>query len=549
VVPRVLVVDDDTECWAPTTRALQQEGHVALVAAANDSVIDLVTAHEIDVVLMDLRSQVQAAMDLLGMVKGASPETEVIVATGTDILVDDALALLRRGAFDIIRKPFGAGQVVSAVLAAIERRQTAHSAADLLRESQRMLSFEERDRLPAMIVDLGQRVMQADVVSLMLRDTRGHLYIAHAQGLEPEVRMATRLQVGQRVAGRIAELRKPVLISAALVRDPRFEDLVPFGRVRSSIVHPLLSGDRLIGVLNIGRSAAAPPFSESDLPRASVIASGAVSALETLRQWQRIGMAERLATVAQVASSAANEINSPLAAIVGQADLALDSVNSLLGRIQPGETIQMNDLRAALAEIKECLGSAQDAALALQEVAHDLRIAAQSDTSFGGRLELNENIRAAVRLATGEARRPTSIVRNVEPGLFVAGDASQLCQAFLSVIHTASRAMRDASTPAPEIQIRSAHVEGGFRVDVIDNGPGIPTDEIARMLEPFHAARGGRPVLGLSIVNEIVQGFGGRLEVTSEAGQGTTFSIYLPAAPIHESVGSHCQDAAASDSP
>jgi C4-dicarboxylate-specific signal transduction histidine kinase len=531
------------------TRALQQEGHIALVAAANDSVIDLVTAHEIAVVLMALRNEAQAALDLLGMVKVASPETEVIVATGTDLLVDDAIALLRRGAFDIVRKPFRASQVVAAVLAAIERRRIAHSAADLLRESQRLLSFEERDRLPAMIVDLGQRAMQADVVSLMLRDTSGHLYIAHAQGLEPEVRMATRLQVGQRVAGRIAELRKPVLISAALARDPRFEDLVPFGRVRSSIVYPLLSGNRLVGVLNIGRSAAAAPFNESDLPRAGVIASGAVSALETLRQWQHSGMAEHLATVAQVASSAANEIDSPLAAIIGHADLALDSVNSLLGRTRPGETIQMNDLRAALAEIKECLGNAQDAALALQEVTHDLRIAAQSKTSFGGRLELSESIRAAVRLATGEGRRPTSIIRKVEPGLFVAGDASQLCQVLLSVIHTASRAIRDASTPAPEVQIRSAHVDGGFRVDVIDNGPGIPTDEIARMLEPFHAPRGGRSVLGLSTVNEIVQTFGGRLEVTSEEGQGTTFSIYLPAAPIYESVGSLCQDAAASDPP
>jgi two-component system NtrC family sensor kinase len=530
-VPRVLILDDDAEAWGPTAQAIQQRGLGVLVSSANDSAIDLVTACEAEVVILELRSPARSGLDFMAQLKAASPDTEVIL-TASDVSVEETIAAHREGAFDVVRRPFQPCELGPAILRAIDKRKRARDGAAILREGQRLLSVRERESLPSLAVEYTRRAMRADVVSLMLRDTAGRLYIAHAHGLPTEVLSTTRLQMGQRVAGRIAELRAPVLIDDSLFRDERFEDLVPFGRVQSSIVYPLLSGERVIGVLNIGRSAAEEPFTPADLKRAGVVTSQVVLALETLKQWQRTGMTDRLAIVAQIAASVAHEINNPLSAVVGQSDLALDSVEAVLSSLKPGATLVVDDLRAALIDIRHRLEDARVAASAMEAVTSDLRAAVQGDGTHGQTIELGETIRAATRLATAEVRRKTAIVRNIDPELFVAGDSGLLCQVFLNLVVNANQALRAAATPAPEIKIVATRVGGEIRVDVIDNGPGIAPEDLARIFEPFSSQKGARLGLGLSIASDIVQAFGGRLEVSSKVGEGSSFSVYLPSAPL-----------------
>jgi signal transduction histidine kinase len=531
LVPRVLVFDDDAEAWAPVVRALRQAGQGVLVSDAAQSAVELVTACEAEVAVVKMGATGLETLDLIARIRRVSPETEIIVIAG-DVAFEDAVAVVRQGAFDVIRRPLSPCSVVPVVLRAIATRKKARDTAALLREGQRLLLVRERERLPALIVDFARKGMRADVVSLMLRDTTGRLYIAHAHGLPADLLATTRLRVGQRIAGRIAEMRAPVLVSDATLRDPRFEDVVPFGRVRSSIVYPLLSGDRLLGVLNIGRSEAEEPYSEPDLARAGLIVSQALQALEGQRHWQRTGMADRLAIVGQVASSVAHEINNPLSAISGQHELALESIDGALGRLERGASPAAEQLRTALNEIRRCIEDAQVATASMLAVASDLRLAAQSEQGEAQIFELGEAIRAAVRLATAELRRRIAIVRRVESGLLVEGDPGRLCQVFLGLLLHANQSLCAAATAAPEIRIDSTRIDDEFRIDVTDNGPGIAAEELAQIFEPFYADKGSRAGfgLGLSIASDIVQGLGGRIEVRSKVGQGTSFSVYLPAA-------------------
>jgi signal transduction histidine kinase len=489
-------------------------------------------ACEAEVVILEMVGAGRDILELIPTLRSASPETQIIL-TVRDVAFEDAVTALRLGAFDVIRKPCGPGEVVPAVLRAIEARKKAKDAEALLREGQRLLVVRERERLPALVVDLTQKAMRADVVSLMLRDTSGRLYIAHAHGLPSDLLATTRLQIGERIAGRIAELRAPVLVGDAFLRDERFEDVVPFGRVRSSIIYPLLSGHRLIGMLNIGRSDAEEPFAEADLARAGIVASQVVLALEAQRQCQRAGMADRLAIVGQVALSVAHEINSPLAAISGQQELALESVDAVLASLKPGPTPTAEQLRSALIDARKCLEDAQVATASVLAVASDLRLAVRSESSQDRVVDLGETIRAAVRLATAEVKRQTSIVRRVEPGLVVSGDSGHLCQVFLCLLLNANQALRASETSVPEIRIESMRNGDEFRIDVIDNGPAIPPEDLAQIFEPFYTGKGARAGagIGLSVANDIVQGLGGRIDVTSKEGEGTSFSVYLPAAP------------------
>jgi signal transduction histidine kinase/ActR/RegA family two-component response regulator len=529
--PRVLILDDDAESWAPIIRSVQALGLGTLVRGADPSIVELVADYAPDVVVVESRGAVNASLELVARVKAASPRTEVVVIV-TNPSVVDLVATYRVGAFDVVTRPFQASDVAQAILAGVEKRQSAQDAAVLLREGQNLLTVRDREHLPALAVDFARRSMKADVVSLMLKDTAGRLYIAHAHGLPADLLPGTRLQIGQRVAGRVAELRAPVLIDDALQKDERFEDLVPFGRVRSSIVHPLLAGERVMGILNIGRSTADQPFNHADLERAGVISGQISLALDTLRQWQRTGMVDRLAIVSQVAGSVAHEINNPLAALVGQTDLALESITGLLARSRPGSPLPVEDLRAALVDVRECLADAREAAASIEVVASDLRSAAQNDGTEEAVSNLAETVRAATRLATTEVRRQTTISRNVEPTLFVAGDSGLLCQVFLSLILNAHQALRAAATPRPEIRIASSQSNGEVRIDVIDNGPGVAPEHITRIFEPFYleATSRLRPGLGLSIAHDIVQGLGGRMDVIAKPGEGTMFSVYLTVA-------------------
>ena len=122
------------------------------------------------------------------------------------------------------------------------------------------------------------------------------------------------------------------------------------------------------------------------------------------------------------------------------------------------------------------------------------------------------------------------IVRNYGPTPAIQCDLSQLNQVFLNIIKNAAQA-----TPVDgQITITTSPAAGaGVRVDIADNGAGIPPEELPRVFEAFFSARkeDGGTGLGLSISQKIVENHGGRIEVVSRPGDGTTFSIHLPPAP------------------
>ena len=109
-------------------------------------------------------------------------------------------------------------------------------------------------------------------------------------------------------------------------------------------------------------------------------------------------------------------------------------------------------------------------------------------------------------------------------------DLSQLNQVFLNVIKNAAQ----ATQPDGEIVITtSAAADAGVRVDIADNGAGIPEQDLPQIFEAFFTGRkeDGGTGLGLSISQKIVESHGGSIGVVSSPGLGATFSIFLPPVP------------------
>ena len=182
--------------------------------------------------------------------------------------------------------------------------------------------------------------------------------------------------------------------------------------------------------------------------------------------------------------------------------------------------------REATAEILADLSEAADEAASAVE---QLRVFGPSRSGKVSRVRL----RALVERAGGALRR--ALPRAIEVKLDLGGDPIVRAEEghLLRVITNLALNGRDAMRGRGTLTLRLREAEGGAEaaLDVVDTGEGM-SDEVKRHLfEPFFTTKGDRGTgLGLASVQDLVQGAGGRLEVESAPGRGSTFTVYLPVA-------------------
>jgi nitrogen-specific signal transduction histidine kinase len=229
---------------------------------------------------------------------------------------------------------------------------------------------------------------------------------------------------------------------------------------------------------------------------------------------------DRMATVGATLAGVAHELNNPLAAIVGFSQL-------LLKKSWPDED------RAALEAIRH---EASRSAAIVKDL---LALVRKRSVSGHAPTDLNDVVSyiARTRRYTFETAG-IACVLELDPRLpFVVGERTQLEQVVLNLLNNAEQALR-ASVDAPKrpqggrITIRTRRDGPNVRLDVEDNGPGIPDDVQNEIWNPFWTSRtgGGEGTgLGLVIVRDIVADHGGAVELDASVPGVTRFSIRLPA--------------------
>jgi signal transduction histidine kinase len=109
----------------------------------------------------------------------------------------------------------------------------------------------------------------------------------------------------------------------------------------------------------------------------------------------------------------------------------------------------------------------------------------------------------------------------------VNGDAYYLRQVFENLVRNAREAMEEHEEP-PRLWVSVARAGTQAEVKVTDNGPGVAPENLQSIFQPFVSTKGKGMGLGLAICRDIVEGHGGRLDVESTVGRGTTFTVSLP---------------------
>ncbi|MDO9531734.1 MAG: ATP-binding protein, partial [Deltaproteobacteria bacterium] len=226
----------------------------------------------------------------------------------------------------------------------------------------------------------------------------------------------------------------------------------------------------------------------------------------------------KMAALGKMAAGIAHEINNPLAVIGEKAGWMKD----LLGMEDMDGSENFQELLDAVNKIEYHVVRART-------VTHRLLGFARRMEPMAERINVNEILDESIEFLKNEARyRSIEIQANYAPDLpLTTTDQAQLQQVFLNIINNAI----DAIGKDGEITINTRITKNNeIRVEIHDNGPGIPKEVLQKIFDPFFTTKevGKGTGLGLSISYSIIEKLGGRIMVASEEGQGTTFTIYLP---------------------
>ncbi|MBI2543764.1 MAG: GAF domain-containing protein [Candidatus Rokubacteria bacterium] len=389
----------------------------------------------------------------------------------------------------------------------------------------RSLDFEEvlEKSLAALTEVTGHELasfhlLSPDGRSLILRGHRGlsarlrdvNLTLPFGEGLIGQAAARGRTLVVDNV------LASPDLLLAA-------RPVVEAEGIKGFVSVPIRARDRILGTLSLGRQTP-DPFSDEEVTLLEAAADQIGLALDNARLYSEIRRqleelrrtqaelihAEKLSAVGELAAGVAHEINNPLTTILGEIQLLL---LSNLG-----------------AEVKDHFQVISDETVRAARIVQSLLLCAGRYPPQRTLCTVTDQLRRVLDLKGYQLRTDDiRLVTEFEPALQVWADENQLQQVFLNLVQNAHQAMKEAHDRGTLItRVRS--LEAGVRVEILDDGPGISAEHLARLFDPFFTTKppGVGTGLGLSVSYRIVAEHGGRLWAENRPEGGAAFILELP---------------------
>jgi GAF domain-containing protein len=418
----------------------------------------------------------------------------------------------------------------------LENARLHRETAQRLREVTTLYEFARR---MSTTLDLGvlldsvvttlREVLRCRAANIMLLNPKTDmLEIRAAAGVKDRWRREARLRVGEGIAGRVVQEKRPIYVPDTR-EDPRFVVFDP--SVRSILCVPLIVGDRAIGALSV----------DDDTPHAfrpeherllTVVAAQAAAAIENARLFYELRVhAEELRRAYEelrevdrlkdeIVQNVSHELRTPLTFIKGYVDLLID------GSMGPLTEAQREALRI-IAEKTNLLSRLVGDIVTLQRI--------DRGTLAFEAVDIVGLARISVQGFQLTATRSGLEITLEDPGgpLLVWGDRERLSQVLDNLLHNAVKFSPNGGRITVRVVDRGDHAE----VSVQDTGIGIPPDKLDRIFERFYQVDGstrrrfGGMGLGLAIVKRIVEAHGGRVWAESELGKGSTFYFTIPKPP------------------
>jgi signal transduction histidine kinase/CheY-like chemotaxis protein len=230
-------------------------------------------------------------------------------------------------------------------------------------------------------------------------------------------------------------------------------------------------------------------------------------------------VADRRATLGDIAVAVAHDLNDPLSVVALNLDLLsselmgtgldLERIDSARERMERAEEA-IRRVNALVKEITAYAGTPSD------------RLSSES-------ADPNQAVEQALVIAGGFLQGRARVMRSYGARVRAAADPGRLVQVLVDLLVNAAHALPESRAGVNEVTVRTSEERGGVVLSVEDSGVGIDPADLERIFDPTFSTRDSSG-LGLWIARTLVEQVGGRIEVTSERGRGSTFKVTLPVA-------------------
>lgn len=272
----------------------------------------------------------------------------------------------------------------------------------------------------------------------------------------------------------------------------------------------------------------------------------------------KLAHAQKMETIGGMSAGIAHEINTPnqyigdnvrfLDTAFGELKAVLEAHRRVSDEVQAGDVspealaavkdFDPSETEYLLDEIPKSALAALEGVERVETIVHAMRNFAHPGIGSYEDVDLNEVIRNAVTLARNEWKYVSEVQLDLEPNLpTIEGRSGEIGQVIVNMVVNAAHAVGDRPAGEGQIRISTRVTSRGIRIEIEDNGKGIPTDVLPRIFEPFFTTKGvgigtGQ---GLAIAHSVVVNRQkGDIKVESVPGQGTRFMLQFPFRIIDE---------------
>jgi signal transduction histidine kinase/CheY-like chemotaxis protein len=321
----------------------------------------------------------------------------------------------------------------------------------------------------------------------------------------------------------VGGLMAPVTVTDGSTRPWSDASIASLMEHKSLLIQPIRWKGQLIGAFSVLWLREAHRFTPEELRLTEGIALQGALAVENSRLYEgvkqqmtelkqtqaQLVQSTKLAAIGELAANIAHEINNPLTTVLGFASFI-------------AERLKADD------PMREELTLIQDEASRARDIVRDLLQFSRQRDFMPETASLNSVLEQVITMVRRQgALGPVTVREQYAADLpDVEVDISRIKQVFLNIINNAVYVMPDGGT----LTIRTIAGGRGVRVEIEDTGPGIAPEHRDRIFDPFFTTKPevSGTGLGLSVSLGIVQSHGGTIEVASELGRGTTFTVALP---------------------
>jgi signal transduction histidine kinase len=272
---------------------------------------------------------------------------------------------------------------------------------------------------------------------------------------------------------------------------------------------PLLDGGQLTGILLVGPPASGGPLRDADTAFLSALTLQLATAVQNSLLHRQVQQADRLSTLGTLSASLAHEIRNPLTAISTFVQMVGSRHNDPVF-LEKFDRIVTHELGKLTKLTEQLLTFARPAA------------ARRTETSLN---QLGERVHQL--LHSQFSRKGVLFNMQLSPeAVWVRANEAELSQVLINLIINALQATPEGGSVSLQTSVQGGQV----RLSIVDSGTGMSPAQLKRLFEPFFTTKEGGTGLGLTTCQRIVEEHGGKIEVESVQGQGSSFNLTFPMA-------------------